>query len=71
MKNYLIKDNADIEIVAYDMLGNKFALLENTNKEAGDHKLDWISKDIPSGIYMIVFNMNGDAIISEKVIINK
>jgi photosystem II stability/assembly factor-like uncharacterized protein len=48
---YSIPLNSHVQLVVYDPLGNKVAILEDAYKQKGSHETIWNSGDFPSGIY--------------------
>jgi flagellar hook assembly protein FlgD len=57
---------ANVQIVVYNSLGQKVAVLVNDNKPAGYHRVSWNGKnlngsDVSSGIYFCQFKAKGIA----------
>ena len=69
--NFTTKSNEKINIVIYDLYGNKIkTLLNNKLLQTGNHSIVWNAKEIPSGIYFI--NISNEKIsLSEKIILQK
>mgnify|MGYP001292454222 CR=1 FL=1 len=69
--NFTTKSNEKINIVIYDLYGNKIkTLLNDKLLQTGNHSIIWNAKEIPSGIYFI--NISNEKIsLSEKIILQK
>ena len=52
---YLLKDDSEVTIEVFDLLGRKVQTILNTNKTAGLHEETWNPDGLSSGVYMIRF----------------
>ena len=52
---YQIPKTSFVTIKVYDVLGNEIATLVNEELEAGKYEIDFIARDLPSGIYFYTF----------------
>ncbi len=46
-----LPENADVQVIIYDMVGNKVDVLVNDNLSAGYHTYSWNATNRASGIY--------------------
>ncbi len=56
---YTLKENADVTIAVYDMLGNEVGLITDEYQTAGIHMVAFDAHDLPDGIYIASLNVNG------------
>lgn len=56
---YIIKEESLVEISVYNMLGENITTLVNEEIPAGNHKINFEPKYIPSGIYLYRINAGG------------
>ena len=52
MIHYTLAKDSEAKIVVYDPIGNEVATLVNTHLKAGDHRVEWNTGNIASGIYI-------------------
>jgi photosystem II stability/assembly factor-like uncharacterized protein len=50
---YHIGRDAEVALVAYDMLGEPIARLINQRVTRGDHTIEWTTEHLPSGVYTL------------------
>ena len=69
--NFTTKTNEKVNIVIYDLYGNKIkTLLDEQFMQTGNHSIIWNAKEIPSGIYFV--NVSNEKMsLSEKIILQK
>ena len=53
MINYQLPEKSTVEIVIYNLLGQKVVDLFKGNKQAGSHIIEWDASNNPSGMYFI------------------
>lgn len=46
-----VAKSGNVKIVVHDILGNKIALLVNSNLQPGTYEIEWNAVDYPSGVY--------------------
>ncbi len=51
---FSLPNKMNVELVVYNVLGNKIELLMKGNLEAGTHKVKWRTNNLPSGVYFCV-----------------
>ncbi|MDP8323091.1 MAG: C25 family cysteine peptidase [Candidatus Stygibacter australis] len=51
--SYNLSSDSNVELTAYNLKGQKVAVLFNDLQIAGEHKYIWNAEDLPSGIYFI------------------
>ena len=56
---YNLKEEGNITIKIFDILGNLIEILENRVKEPGQYSIIWDAKDNSSGIYVIQMQVKG------------
>lgn len=56
---YSIKEAGLVKLRVYDILGSEVAMLVNEIKEAGDHSVEFIASNLPSGVYVYTLQVNG------------
>ncbi|HSP88187.1 MAG TPA: T9SS type A sorting domain-containing protein [Ignavibacteriaceae bacterium] len=54
--NFSITEQTVVEIIVYDILGNKITTLVNDNYSAGEYSVDFIAHNLPNGIYIAKMN---------------
>jgi hypothetical protein len=67
---YSIKREEFVSLKVFDILGNDIATLVNEIKPAGNHEVEFIAKDIPSGIYFYTLSA-GNFTSTKKLILLK
>lgn len=67
---YTIPVGSYVQLIVYDPLGNKIAVLEETYKQRGSYKIAWNADEFPSGIYYYQLNV-GNFIETKKMIFLK
>jgi hypothetical protein len=50
--NFSITEFGRVTIVVYDLLGREIATLVNEERPAGNYNIEFISKDLASGVYV-------------------
>ncbi|MCW3083589.1 MAG: hypothetical protein JWP12_955 [Bacteroidetes bacterium] len=68
--NYSISKNAAVELTVMDLLGNKIALLESSQKSAGSYSTVWNADGIAPGLYLLQMKTN-NRITTKKIVISK
>ncbi len=68
--NYSISKNAAVELTVMDLLGNKVALLESSQKSAGSYATVWNADGIAPGMYLLQMKTN-NRVITKKIVISK
>ncbi|MDP4117026.1 MAG: T9SS type A sorting domain-containing protein, partial [Bacteroidota bacterium] len=53
-----------VEIIVYDVLGNKIATLLEGYKPAGNHSIQFNAKNLPSGVY--IYRIKSGAFMASK-----
>jgi hypothetical protein len=57
-----------VELTVYDLAGRRVATLTSENYAAGRHTVEWSVAALPSGIYLLRLEVNGEAITKRAVI---
>jgi hypothetical protein len=57
--NYTTSTAGVVNIDVFDVLGNKVATIENSNRPAGSHDVKFETKDLTSGVYFVKLSLNG------------
>ncbi|MCR4416595.1 MAG: T9SS type A sorting domain-containing protein [Ignavibacteria bacterium] len=57
---FYLKENANVTIQVYDLIGRLIETIENKNFTAGLHEIDWDASNLSSGIYYINLKSNAD-----------
>jgi Secretion system C-terminal sorting domain len=52
--------NADVEINAYDLIGNKVDNIMNGSRGQGTHRISWNTENLASGIYFVKVKANNE-----------
>ncbi len=60
-----------VEIGVYDLLGRVVDTLVAENKAPGTYEVNWNAQDFPSGIYYYQLKINGQHILTKKMILMK
>jgi hypothetical protein len=50
---YALPEAADVQLVAYDLLGRRMAVLVDAPQAAGYHTAVWEASGLPSGVYIL------------------
>lgn len=56
---YELDEDSDVLLTVWNMIGQKVATLVDGTVEAGTHEVTWSASDMPSGIYIARFEVNG------------
>jgi len=56
--SYTIKEDANVNITAFDMTGRQVAVIEDAGKAAGSYNTDWEAERLAPGIYIIKILVN-------------
>ena len=67
---YSLKEKAAVNVSVYNDLGLKVAELENSNREAGSHQIEWNAENLNSGVYFLEIKSAGN-VVSRKMILIK
>ena len=67
---YSLPQESDVEIAVYDITGSKIETIINCRQSPGEYKLDWNSKNLPSGVYFYKIIAN-DFIATNKMVLLK
>jgi hypothetical protein len=67
---FTIPKQSRVRLVIYDILGREVATLLNENKPPGIYTVQWITSNIPSGVYFCQFSAT-DAVEIRKLILTK
>jgi len=68
--SYYLSSDTNVELTAYNLKGQKIAVLFDQIQLAGEHKYIWNAEELPSGIYFI--KLKSDNIMqTEKVVLLK
>ncbi len=68
--NYSILKGGQVELSIFDLLGNKAAVVESSNKSAGKYSINFNSENLSEGMYLLQLKINNDAL-TKKIIIRK
>ena len=68
--NYTLMQNSKVLMEVYDVTGKKIATLEDSQKTAGDHSLDWSPTNLEEGIYLLRVTVDGATETKRMVVIN-
>ena len=55
---YSIKEGGLVKLRIFDILGSEVAMLVNEIKESGDHSVEFIASNLPSGVYIYTLQVN-------------
>jgi len=64
---YSIKERSSVELILYDILGARVAVLVNEEKDAGYYKVNFNAGQLASGIYL--YRLQADSFIEIKKMI--
>ncbi len=67
--SYSIKDAGVVQIIIYDILGNKVATLVNEQKQAGAFSVEFDASKLPSGIYFYQLKTGGFIDIKKMILL--
>ena len=62
--NYALKENSDVKIVVYSLIGEKITTLVDKVQNAGTYDMVWNASHLPSGIYIYI--MTAESRISDQ-----
>lgn len=66
--NYTINSPAQIELTAYDLLGNKLEVIESGSKGTGSYSKEWAPQHLKKGLYVLQLKINNYSI-TKKIIL--
>lgn len=66
----LKRETSNVTLKVYDVLGKEVATLVNEELEAGKYEIDFIARDLPSGIYFYTFR-SGSFVKTKKMLLIK
>ncbi len=71
--SYLLKDNSDVTLELYNLVGEKVSSLINTKQTVGPHifKLNTIESGLNSGIYLLKFKSGNNVVVRKLIQIKK
>ena len=58
--SYQLPKAGIVTISAYNVLGRREAVLVDEHRNAGSHSVEWNASNLPSGIYFVVIQANGN-----------
>lgn len=61
--------SGDVEIVVYNLLGQKVFTLISQKQEAGKHSVTWNASAFPSGVYLCVLRTGSGAVKTRKIVL--
>jgi len=67
--SFSLKDNSHVEIVIYNVKGERVSTLMNENCDPGTHTFRWDGTDLSAGIYFIKLKVNDKVTDIQKTII--
>lgn len=68
--SYYLPENGTVELAVFNITGQKVATLVNGWQPAGEHQVQFLAGDLPSGIYFVHFH-SGATMLTEKVTLLK
>ena len=69
--SYELKENANVSIDVYDVLGNKIeTLLKDENQISGKHVMDYSAKNNAKGVYLVAVKIDGQIYTKRIVLTN-
>jgi PKD repeat protein len=69
--SYSIDKSSMVQLIVYDLLGNKVEMLENEMKQNGIYTKTWQADNVVKGIYLLQLKINGQHAVSQKLILTK
>lgn len=67
---YSLKEKSEMKVSVFNHIGMKVTELENRNKEAGAHQLEWKAENLYSGVYFLEIK-SGKSVLSRRIILIK
>lgn len=67
---YSLPQTSQVQIVVFDVLGNRFETLVNEEKPAGTYELTWNAANLPTGVYFYQL-IAGDYVVTKKMLLIK
>ncbi len=67
--SFSLKDNSHVEIVIYNVKGERVSTIMNENRDSGIHNFSWDGTDLSVGIYFIKLKVNDKVTDIQKAII--
>lgn len=68
--SYELKNNSDVTLEVYDIVGNKVAVVENLAKQAGAYQTQFNVQQLNAGIYLVKLNAEGH-VSTTRIVIEK
>lgn len=66
--DYSVSHTTVVELVVVDVLGNRVALLEKEQKQAGDYSTKWNVQGIANGIYFLKLKTDGQEMVKKVIV---
>ena len=67
--SFSLKDNSHVEIVIYNVKGERVSTIMNENRDSGIHTFRWDGKDLSAGIYFVKLKVDDKVSDIQKTII--
>lgn len=68
--NYSIFKNARVELLLFDLVGNKIVIIESGNKSAGKYTKTWSAENLSPGMYLLQLKVDNQ-LTAKKIIITQ
>jgi hypothetical protein len=68
--SYTLKNRGNINLKLYNSIGQEIELLKNEEENAGIHEINYKNNKLPSGIYFLTLNHNGE-LVTQKIVLTK
>lgn len=68
--SYTLSMDTRVELMVVNLLGEKVALLESNNKQAGNHKIEFNADGIAEGMYLLQLKVD-NKVSTKKIVISK
>ena len=66
---YNLSQNSEVELIIYNMLGEKVTTLVAENQTAGNHTINWDASEFPSGVYYYRINANEFQAVKKMILV--
>ena len=69
--SFSLTNDANVELTVYDIYGQTVGTLENNYLQAGEYIRKFNAEELPSGVYLYKFAVDGIVVKTDRLILNK
>ena len=65
---YSLSNESDVNIIIYDLYGNKIKTIEDQTHLSGSHTIEWTAQDVSQGTYYVKISINNELYVKRIVL---